>query len=343
VASPRSSFLLVAAMVLLTALTLAVMRRPGRSVLLSLSVVALSPVLLGQVLTERFDVWPAALTAAALAAAAHGRYRLGGAMLGVGAAAKFYPVLLVPVLAIVVIRQRGVREAIAVAGTAVAATAAVYLPFAIGSYSGTWEAVRVQFGGGLQIESLASSVLVMARRAFERLTVLGLPPPSDLTTRGVGHGLIRTELVGAGVGVTALTMTVLLAAALCVVWLSLARSTADPQEDLLRYAAGTVAVLLALGTVLSPQYVVWLVPLVPLVGGRRGTAATLLLVVAAALTNLWIPARYFEYQSGLAAGTTSILLARNLALLATALVLLLPARALGPFWTSAPMEEENRA
>ena len=111
-------------------------------------------------------------------------------------------------------------------------------------------------------------------------------------------------------------------------WVSLARSTRDPRDDLLRYAAGTVATVLVLGTVLSPQYVVWLIPLVPLVSGARGGAAVLFFVVAAALTNVWIPEKYFEYQEGLGAGPTSFLLARNLALLATAAVLLLPAGAL---------------
>lgn len=128
------------------------MRRSARTVVLSLSVVALSPVLIGQVLPERFDVWPAALTAAALAAAIREHYRLGGALLGVGAAAKIYPVLLLPVLVIVVIRQRGVREAILVAGAALGAVAAVFLPFAIASFSGAWESLRIQFTGGLQIE-----------------------------------------------------------------------------------------------------------------------------------------------------------------------------------------------
>jgi hypothetical protein len=80
-----------------------------------------------------------------------------------------------------------------------------------------------------------------------------------------------------------------------------------------------------LGTVLSPQYVVWLIPLVPLAGRRSGTAAILFFVVAAALTNVWIPDGYSEYQDGLPAGPALLLLARNLALLATAVALLLPA------------------
>jgi hypothetical protein len=121
---------------------------------------------------------------------------------------------------------------------------------------------------------------------------------------------------------------VLLAAALSVLWISTARSRHDPREDLLRYAAATVAILLVLGTVLSPQYIVWLIPLVPLVGGRRGTAAMLLFIVAAALTKIWIPDQYFEFQDSLLAGQGSLLLARNLALLAIALALVLPAKVL---------------
>jgi hypothetical protein len=246
-------------------------------------------------------------------------------MLGLGAAAKIYPALLLPVLVIVTIRQRGAREAVFVAGAAIGTAAAVYAPVATASFSGTWESLSIQFRGGLQIETLASSVLVMAGHAAEQLTVFGFPPPSPLTTKGAGGGLVRTDLAGVGVEATEITMNVLLAAALCSLYVSLYRSQRDPREDLLRYAAATVAIALVLGTVLSPQYLVWLIPLVPLVGGRRGSAAMICFVVAAALTNIWIPDHYFEFQDSLRAEQGSLLLARNLALLATALVLVLPA------------------
>jgi Glycosyltransferase family 87 len=303
--------LLMGAIVILTALTLRALRRPAGTVLVSLAIVALSPLLLGELLPERFDVWPAALTAAALAAGAYEHYRLGGAFVGIGAAAKIYPALLLPVLALVALRQRGVREALAVAGTSIAVAAAVFLPFAVMDPAGTWESVRSQFPGGLQIESLASSVLVtVGDGAF--------------TTHGAGGGLIRIDLGGPGVGATTILMNVLLAAALCLLWVGLLRSRRDAREDLVRLAAGAVATLLVLGTVLSPQYLIWLIPLVPLVGGRRGTAAALLFVVAAALTNVWIPDRYFEYQGELSPESAALLLVRNVTLLALALVLLIP-------------------
>ena len=325
-----SVLLLLAVILILTALTLAAMRRPARHVLLSLAVVATSPMLIGQVIPERFDVWPAALTAAALASAVHGLYRVSGVWLGLGTAAKLYPVLLLPVLAIVVLRQRGAREAAVVVVAGLAAAAAVFLPFAIASPAGTWEGLRVQFRGGLQIETLASSVLVMAGHGIDTLSALDYP----FVTRVAGHGLLRLDLVGAGdrlgpgVDATKVGMGVLLVAALCLLWVTLARSGGDVLEDLLRYSAATVAIALVLGSVLSPQFVIWLIPLVTLVGGRRGVVATVLFVTAAALTHFWFPDRYLAFKEDLGAGEAAILLARNLVLLAVAVALVVPASTL---------------
>jgi Glycosyltransferase family 87 len=317
--------LLLAAIVVLTAITLQTMRRSAGEVLLSLAVVATSPLLLGRLVPERFDAWPAALTAAALTASVQGWYRLGGVLLGFGAATKIYPAVLVPVLVIVVVRQRGAREAMLVAGAAVVATVAVFLPAVIASPLGTWGSLRDQLQSGLQIESVAGSVLVMTGHAAQALTALGLPPPSELSPSPAGHGLNRLDLAGSGVRTTQAVMSVLLLAALCLLWARLARSRSDPREDLLRYAAATVATALVLGSVLSPQYLIWLIPLVLLVGGRRGALASLCFVAAAILTRFWYPDGYSDYQDDLDAAPAALLLARNLALLATALVLILPA------------------
>jgi hypothetical protein len=143
------------------------------------------------------------------------------------------------------------------------------------------------------------------------------------TTHGAGGGLIRIDLGRPGVGATTIVMNVLLAGALFLVWVSLLRSKRDAREDLFRFAAGTVAVLLVLGTVLSPQYLVWLIPLVPLVGGRRGAAAALLFVVAAVLTNVWIRI-ILRVPGGAVGADGGPLLLRNVTLLGHALVLVLP-------------------
>ena len=57
----------------------------------------------------------------------------------------------------------------------------------------------------------------------------------------------------------------------------------------MRWSAAAVVAFVALGKVLSPQFLIWLAPLVPLVAGRRGLRASVLLVVALVLTQLWFP------------------------------------------------------
>jgi Glycosyltransferase family 87 len=315
--------LLTAAMATCTALSLSALRRPARAQAVSLAVVASAPLLVGHVFVERFDVWPAALTAAALAAAIRGRYALGGAALGLGAAAKVYPALLLPVLVIVAVRHRGIRAAIASAAAAIGTAVLVFLPFAIVGWPETWATLRHQLGGGLQVETLASSVLVMT---YHVAGWLGLKT-TGLTVGSEEHGLARSVLEGAGIDATKTTLNVLLVVVLCLLWLALARSKNDPREDLARYSAATIAAALVLGTVLSAQYITWLIPLVPLVGGRRGTVATFCFVAAAALTHAWFPGdSYRSYLNNFDVGATLLLLARNLALLATAVVLVAPDR-----------------
>ena len=71
--------------------------------------------------------------------------------------------------------------------------------------------------------------------------------------------------------------TALMVAALVALWIGFARGPATG-DRLVRYAAACICAFVALGKVLSPQFLIWLVPLVPLVRGVRGLIASLLLV-----------------------------------------------------------------
>ena len=77
----------------------------------------------------------------------------------------------------------------------------------------------------------------------------------------------------------------------------------------------------AFGKVLSPQFLIWLIPVVPLVRGRRGLWACGLLLAALFLTQLWFPFRYFRLALDFETGLTWLLLARDLVLVALTLLL----------------------
>jgi uncharacterized membrane protein len=239
-----------------------------------------------------------------------GRERLGFASLGLGVAAKVFPVVLLPPALAYVWRTRGRREALVCLGAAAAVAAVVVLPFLAVAPHGLWESVVRQTTRPLQIESLASAVLLAAHHAG------GLA-----ITMESSHG--SQNLVGSLPHALGIASSALLVVALLAIWAAAARGPATP-DRLVRYAAASLVAFVALSKVLSPQFLIWLIPLVPLVRGRRGLAAAGLLGLALLLTQLWFPIRYWDLALGFEAFPSWLVLARDLVLLALLAVLLLP-------------------
>jgi hypothetical protein len=94
---------------------------------------------------------------------------------------------------------------------------------------------------------------------------------------------------------------------------------------MLLLSVSAVTVFVAFGKVLSPQFLLWLVFLVPMVGGRRGRLAGAALTTACVLTAVWFPAAYWDLVKQFDPAMSFLVLARGLALAALAVVLLLPA------------------
>ena len=89
-------------------------------------------------------------------------------------------------------------------------------------------------------------------------------------------------------------------------------------------ATAAVVAFVAFGKVLSPQYLVWLLFLVPLVGGLRGRVAGGAATLSAALLDrLWFPARYWQLVKEFDPLASWLVLARNLTLVALFVVLVL--------------------
>jgi len=275
----------------------------------ALAGMALFPLLLGSVVLTRFDLWPALLTVAALTALVWRRDRLGFGLLGLAVAAKLYPAVLAPLALSYVWRRRGRREALVCLGVSGAIVLLSFLPFLVLAPDGVAYSLGRQLSRPLQIESLGSGFFLVAHQLF------GL----ELEMRS-GHG--SQNLEGLGPAVVAVGLSLLQLGVLAWIWL---RRPATA-EELVRWAAAALVAFVALGKVLSPQFLIWLAPIVPLVAGRRGRSAWGLLASAMVLTQLWFPSRYWELALEFDPLASWLVLVRDLVLVALLVVLVRASR-----------------
>jgi glycosyl transferase family 87 len=276
----------------------------------ALLTIGVSPLVLGSLFDTRFDLWPTLLAVGALAAVVRERPVLSGVLLGLGFAAKLWPAVLLPIALVHLWRRRGPAGAVAVSAAFVAVSAACFVPFAVLGADGLRAMFADQLNRPLQVESLGAAVLMAAQR-------LGMSPLTTVTSHGA------QGLSGRGAGLAADLSTVLEVAAVVAVWAVFARRRHASGEAVLIAAAAGVAALVAFDRVLSPQYLIWLAPFIPLVRGGRGVLAGGLLLLALGLTQTWFPWHYWPLALGHAAPWSWYLLARDLALVVLAGVLLL--------------------
>jgi hypothetical protein len=289
--------------ILLVALVLVELGASRRRLLAGIGLLALAPVALGPISLNTYDAWPALLSVLALLLLLRGHDLLGGGALGLAVTAKVYPLVLVPLAGIYVWRRAGPRRTAAALGVFLAVAAAVLAPFAAYDLHGVASSFRSQAERGLQIESLGASVLLAADR-------LGLYDARVVETTGVAG----RNLSGALPHAVAVATVVLEGLAVLAVWLLYARSP-DLRARLPVAFAAAVAGFLALTKVFSPQYLVWLVPLVVAAGGWAVISLTAASLV---LAQVW----FFHYHALFRlAWPTWLLLARDLLVLGVFLAL----------------------
>ena len=272
---------------------------------------AAGALLLYPVAVTRFDpVVALSLAVAAFGAASGGRYRLlSYGSLGFGAAAKLVPVL--AVLPLVLARRgagRGLAVFCAVAGL-------FFVPALVFGGQKFLASFAYHADRGLQVESAAASALMAAGRvegiAFEFGAFEARGPAADLAA------------------VASLPLTALLLIITVLVIYRRLRRGGTKSLHFPRCAAALILAFMLGSKVLSPQYVLWLLPLVPLcAGGLAGAGLSLLFLAACWATTQVFPTHYGDLL-GLRPPGPQLLLLRNALLAALWVLLLLPASRTG--------------
>ncbi len=276
----------------------------------ALLLVGASPLILGSLFDSRYDLWPTLLAVGALAALIRERPFVTGALLALGFAAKLWPAALLPIAVAYLWRRRGSDSALAAVATFVVVAAACFVPFAVVAPHGLHAMFTDQLDRPLQVESLGAAALMAAQH-------LGMHTVSTIDSHG------GQALSGRGAAFAADVSSALEVVAVIAIWIWFARLRRPSAEEVLVAAAATVCALVAFDKVLSPQYLIWLVPFVALVRGGVGLTVGGLVVVALALTQTWFPTHYWSLALHHASPWSWYLLVRDLALVALAVVLAL--------------------
>lgn len=274
----------------------------GRRQLAGGLVVAAAPVLLGNLVETRYDLAVAALIAWMVHAAVTDRMGRAWVLLGVAVLLKLSPLVLSPALLVFHLHRHGGRAALRGVAAAAGVVVIGLLPFAVAAPGGTWHLVEYHLDRPLQIESTASAYLL----ALHALADVDVRVENSFGSQGIaGPGTDVLAAISAAATVAlVLTLLVLLARAL---------PKARPPGDARLFVAATAATMVAAvltSKVLSPQFMLWLLPLGLLVAGRYGWAAIGSTVAAMLLTLAYFPHQYWELVA-LETGPITLLVARN--------------------------------
>jgi uncharacterized membrane protein len=262
----------------LSAIVLAAQRVSTRQLVCGVALIALSPVLLGAVILSRYDLFPTMLTIAALAALYFNRKWSAFALLGLGTAAKAYPIVILPIALMYVWRREGRRAALIGLAVFAAVVLVCFVPFAVVAPKGLWWAIHGQENRPLQLESVGAALFLAAHQLIGLHLSYYFTHSSDNLD---GH----VPMAFAGF------MSILQLVSLVVVWLLYARGP-DTRARVLTASAAAVCAFIVFDRVLSPQYLIWLAPLVAVLRGRRGLAAMALLACAMSMTQIYYPLHF---------------------------------------------------
>jgi hypothetical protein len=233
---------------------------------------------LGPIALSWYDMWPTLLTVAAMALFVRHHQAASFGLLGLAIAAKLFALVLVPLLVVQALRNGGKRALLPV-GVLLATTAIVFGAAAILSLKGARYPFTYLVDRPVEIESTAGSIVGLEQVAGWRTV-----------ERRESYGSINFEgndaaYLGATLGLIGLLLLLLL-------WWRSAAVTLSAHTLIARSTAA-IAIALAASKVFSPQYLVWLVPLVALTLRRTALVA---LATAAVLTRIWFPERWAEFN-----------------------------------------------
>jgi uncharacterized membrane protein len=310
------------------ALIIYISRRLNISTVRSLTVYTLFIAFVaGPIVVQRYDLVPAVLVLAALAALIKGKNNTAWAVLALSVMVKLYPIILAPLFVIWHIIKKQYRQLIKGVAVFSAVILATVIPWVIIDAQGFWSSISYHLERGLHAESLYGSFILIGQLMGLTQVEGGFSPYTsyDLTSP-LADNIAEASFY-------------IMAAILLVLYLlfafqlkkrqnnitSLEMPAAETESLLLRYAVLVIIAFLVSSKVFSIQYMIWLCPLLPLLNIRRGTLIFILFLIAGVFTLYIYPFNYTPFAR-FETLPVIIMASRNLLLLAIGALILFSRR-----------------
>mgnify|MGYP001026407892 CR=1 FL=1 len=257
------------------------------------SVYTLSLLALWPVTVTRYDLIPAIIALLAIYTFMRDKTKTSWAILAAGTMTKLFPIVLAPLFLLSSLLHRQYDRVIKGVGAFILTALAITIPFIVLSPRGLVESFTYQTQRGLQVESLYASLLLVG----QALHLIEIPLEFSFGSVNIAGPLADT--------LAKVSLFLLLFSLLVVYWYFFNTMRAANHHNSLTPGTGTEGqllnfsllaslVLIVFNKVLSPQYLVWLYPIVPLVSGKWKSGLWGMFIAAAVLTTYLFPYHYLE-------------------------------------------------
>jgi len=288
----------------------------------TLTVFTLALLAIGPIIIHSYDLIPSMLVLSALYVFCQGKRKTAWAILAVATMTKFYPVIIAPIFLLCHLYGRQYRQIGTGVVTFFITIVAIGVPFVILSPDGVCDLFGYHIQRGLQVETIYSSFLLMGH-------ILGLESVQ------LDFNFGSWQVVSPQAGILAKTSVVPMFLCLTVIYWFFYRGLVkkgpsqsklfpiNPHDTwlIIHYSLLAILIVIITGKVLSPQYIIWLYPLVPLIRGRWGYGSWAIFILLGAMTYYVFPEHYLGLLE-LSQPVVAVLFCRNVLLMLMAALLL---------------------
>lgn len=290
-------------------------RRLGKAPWKLMTVYTICILAIGPIVGQQYDIFPAVLTLLAVYYFWRGEHDACWALLALGTLTKFYPVVIAPIFWLYYLKNRQYKKI----GLSLLVSAVIVLvivaPFMILGSESIINLIKYHAQRGIQLESTYSAFLLLANS-------LGLIHVSWVFNYGSINLVspVANALAKASTYITALAL-------LLTYWFIWGRMKPGKSQftRLGAYSLLSIEVVLITSKVLSPQYLIWLVPLFPLLFGQWRYHLAAIFAIIGILTYFIFPVDYIALEQ-FQTDAVILLLMRDILLILLAILILVSLR-----------------